>query len=62
MTVPSARKMDMEYWENPHVYLSTGPYGPYYLLHMFSATAALDTQHIRRLKIAGTLRYKVGTN
>ena len=53
------KKADKEYWENPRMYLTAGPQGPYYLLHSFRATDALDTDNLKKLKIAGTLRYKV---
>lgn len=55
----SAQKADTEYWENPQMFLSSGPHGPYYRLHSFKATDCLDTKNIRDLKIAGTLKYEV---
>ena len=41
------------------MFLTSGPHGPFYKLHSFRATDALDTEHIKNLKIAGTLRYEV---
>lgn len=46
-------------WENPATYLEEGPHGPFYLLHNFRATAPLDSQDLKPVKMAGTLRYKV---
>lgn len=55
----SAQKADAEYWENPQMFLSSGPHGPYYKLHSFKATDCLDTKNVRDLRIAGTLKYEV---
>ena len=41
------------------MYLTSGPHGPYFLLHNFRATGALDSEDMKSLKVAGTLRYKV---
>lgn len=46
-------------WENPATYLEEGAHGPFYLLHNFRATAPLDSQDLKPVKMAGTLRYKV---
>ena len=54
-----ARAADAEEWDSPQMFLTKGPHGPYYLLHSFRATDALDTTNLKSLKIAGTLRYKV---
>lgn len=42
------------------MYLKKGVLGPHYLLYKFKATDALDTCNLKVLKIAGTLKYKVG--
>lgn len=42
------------------MYLKKGVLGPHYLLYKFKATDSLDTANLKVLKIAGTLRYKVG--
>ena len=41
------------------MFLTSGEHGPYYKLHSFKATDALDTENIKGLRIAGTLRYEV---
>ena len=52
-------KADTEYWENPHMFMTSGPHGPFYKLHSFRATGPLDSENIKGLKIAGTLKYEV---
>ena len=44
------------------MYLIRGSHGPYFHLHGFRATDALDTKNLKKLKISGTLRYKVSTH
>lgn len=48
-------------WNNPQMYLTKGILGPHYLLYKFKATDSLDTANLKVLKIAGTLKYKVGS-
>ena len=52
-------KADAEYWENPQMFMTIGPHGPFYKLHSFQATCPLDSGNIKGLKIAGTLKYEV---
>ena len=42
------------------MFLIDGPHGPFYKLHDFRATCPMDSENIKSLKIAGTLRYEVG--
>ena len=55
----TVKQEDVEYWENPQMFLASGPHGLYYTLHSFRATDALDSDDIKSIKIAGTLRYEV---
>ena len=43
------------------MYLTKSSLGPYYRLHDFKATDALDTKKLSSLKVAGILKYKVVT-
>ena len=45
---------------NPQIYLKKGVLGPHYILYKFKATDSLETSNLKVLKVAGTLRYKVG--
>lgn len=47
-------------WNNPQIYLKKGVLGPHYILYKFKATDSLETSNLKVLKVAGTLRYKVG--
>ena len=57
---PPARRDEKRRWENPEMYLSSDQLGPFYRLYDFRATDSFDTASLQRLKIAGTLKYKVG--
>ncbi|CAI7996302.1 hypothetical protein GBAR_LOCUS1849, partial [Geodia barretti] len=52
------KQEDIDYWENPQMFLIDGPHGPFYKLHDFRATCPMDSENIKSLKIAGTLRYE----
>lgn len=41
------------------MYLKSGVLGPYYDLHRFKATDALDTADLKMLKLSGVLKYRV---
>lgn len=49
-------------WENPATYLEEDPQGPFYLLHNFRATAPLDSNDLKPVKMAGILRHKVDSH
>ena len=36
-------------------------YKPHFILHQWRATDSIDTEDIKHLKIAGTLKYKVSS-
>ena len=57
---PTVKRADVEYWQNPQMFLASGPHGPFYRLHSFRATSPLDSEEdIKTIKIAGTLRHEV---
>ena len=59
---PSARRNEKRKWENPEIFLSSDQQGPFYRLYDFRATDSFDTLSLRRLRIAGTLKYKGSTS
>ena len=54
-----AKQEHEETWNNPRMYLKSGMLGPYYDLHNFKATDALDSADLKMLKLSGQLKYKV---
>lgn len=56
-----AEKEDVEYWDNPQNYLIPGneEIGSHFVLHNFKATEPFNTPELKKLKVAGTLKYKV---
>ena len=57
-----AKQEHDETWNNPRMYLKSGMLGPYYDLHRFKATDALDTADLKMLKLSGVLKYRVREN
>lgn len=59
--IHTAERADVEYWDNPQVYLVPGDehVEAHFVLHNFKSTEPLNTSQLKNLKIAGTLKYKV---
>jgi hypothetical protein len=59
--IHTAERADVEYWDNPQVYLVPGDehVEAHFVLHNFKSTESLNTSQLKNLKIAGTLKYKV---